>query len=81
MSFYVKFEPLGGQRVPLGAILGVLGVAWAVQGVPLGLILGVLGYPWAPLAHSRLQKPLGSFTAPSLLADFGAQRGPRRVPK
>ena len=63
------------QRVPLGAILGVLGVVWAVQGVPLGVILGVLGYPWAPLARSRLQKPFG----PPLFSRFwcpkGAQEG------
>ena len=45
----------------LGAILGVLGVVWAVHGAALGLILGVLGCPWAPLAANRLKKPPSSF--------------------
>ena len=67
--------------MPLGAILGVLGVLWAVQGVPLGVILGVLGYPWAPLAHSRLQKPLVPFTAPPLFSRFWRPKGTQEAAK
>ena len=38
--FFSLWDALGGLK---GAILGVLGGLWVVQGVPLGVILGVFG--------------------------------------
>ena len=71
------------QRVPLGAILGVLGVVWAVQGVPLGVILGVLGYPWGNLARSRRQDPPPQISgAPfqAILELKGGEKGTKMKP-
>ena len=40
VGFFIRWAALGG---PNGAILGVLGGLWAVQGVPLDVILRVCG--------------------------------------
>ena len=72
---------MGVQRVPLGAILGVLGVPWAVQGVPWGVILGVYGVPLGTFGAQFAPRTRGGFYGRLILSDFGAQRVSKRLPK
>ena len=70
-----------GPKGAVGSHFGRLGGGLGGPRGAFGRHFGGLGVPVGAFGAQSASKTVGVFHGPPLLADFGAQRGPRRVPK
>ena len=71
----------GGPKVAVGSHFGGLGDGLGGPRGAFGPHFGGLVVPVGAFGAQSASKTVGVFHGLPLLADFGAQRGPRRVPK